>query len=396
MELPLEGLRILAVSQYGAGPFGTMIIADLGAEVIKIEDPSSGGDFSRELSIGEKIERDSLFFQAFNRNKKSLTLNLRSEKGREIFQDLVKISDCVFNNLRGDLPAKLGLTYPALKSINPRIVCCSLTGFGTTGPRAGEPGYDYLIQGLAGFMSMTGGSESPPTKAGVSFVDFSGGAMAMLGLMVGLWRLHRTGEGCDVDVSLLDSAVSFLNYLAIWFMNTDWKPIRLSNSAHPRIVPSQNFKTKDGYIVIMCQKEKFWQNFCDGVGHPELKHDPRFRTMRDRAASREILIPLLEKIMIKRSTEDWLSLFQNNVPCAPVNDLSQALGEEQILLRSMIVEVEHPELGALREVGCPIKMPGTDRKYEPAPRLGEHTDEILSSLGYGGEEIEKLRREGIV
>lgn len=208
---PLSGLRILAVSQYGAGPFGTLHLADLGAEVIKIEDPSTNGDVSRYV-VPYNIEKDSLFFQTFNRNKKSITLNLKTEEGRALFHRLVEISDAVFSNLRGDLPAKLGLDYESLKDINPKIVCCSLSGYGKTGPRVKEPGYDYIIQGLAGFMDLTGEPDAPPTKTGLSLVDLSTGFCSALGLMAGIYQAQKIGVGCDVDTSLLDTAVSMLAY----------------------------------------------------------------------------------------------------------------------------------------------------------------------------------------
>ncbi|MDP2702227.1 MAG: CoA transferase, partial [Candidatus Rokubacteria bacterium] len=207
---PLEGTRILSVSQFGAGPFGTQVLADLGAEIIKIEDPGVGGDSSRYVPPYQH-EQDSLYFQSFNRGKKSLTLNLQHPAGQAVLHDLVKVSDAVFNNLRGDLPAKLGLTYDALKATNPRIVCCSLTGFGTTGPRAAEPAFDYLIQGYAGYMTVTGEPDGPPGKCGVSVIDFAGGYAGMVGLMVGLYDAQRTGNGRNVDISLLDTAVSMLS-----------------------------------------------------------------------------------------------------------------------------------------------------------------------------------------
>jgi crotonobetainyl-CoA:carnitine CoA-transferase CaiB-like acyl-CoA transferase len=250
---PLEGVRILAVSQFGAGPFGTQVLADLGAEVIKIEDPGVGGDVSRYVPPFAG-EADSPYFQSFTRGYRSLSLNLRHPDGQAVLHDLVRVSDAVFNNARGDLPGKLGLTYEALKVVNPRVVCCSLTGFGTSGPRAAEPAYDYLIQGYAGYMSVTGEPDGPPGKCGVSVIDFAGGYAAMIGLMVGLFDAQRTGVGRDVDISLLDTAVSMLSYFAIWTLNREWAPERTRDSAHQVLVPAQNFPTKDGWIVVFCNR----------------------------------------------------------------------------------------------------------------------------------------------
>ncbi len=238
----LKGMRILAVEQFGAGPFGTLHLADLGAEVIKIENPHAGGDISRSVPPFTG-DQDSLYFQSFNRNKRSLTLDLKHPDGRQIFEDLVRVSDAVFSSLRGDQPEALGLTYEHLKAVNPKIVCCALTGYGMTGPRKAEPAYDYLMQAYAGWMSLTGEPGSPPAKSAFSVVDFSAGLVAMTGMLSGIIRARETGIGCDVDVSLLDTAVSMLNYVAIWTLNRDFAPERLSASAHPSIVPSQVFET---------------------------------------------------------------------------------------------------------------------------------------------------------
>ena len=265
MKRPLEGVRIIAISQFGAGPYGMMLLADLGAEVIKIEDPATGGDVSRSVAPGE-IGGDSLYFQSLNRNNRCITLDLRSEAGKGVLRDLVRVSDGLFSNLRGDLPATLGLMYDDLSTFNPAIVCCSLTGFGQTGPRHAEPGYDYLIQAYSGMMSLTGEPDSPPARAGVSVVDFSGGIAAALGLVSGILQARATGKGCDVDVSLLDTAVSMLNYLAAWTLNSEYTPERLPNSSHPTLYPSQVLKTADGYLAIMCAKEKFWQALVSELG----------------------------------------------------------------------------------------------------------------------------------
>jgi crotonobetainyl-CoA:carnitine CoA-transferase CaiB-like acyl-CoA transferase len=393
---PLEGLRILAVSQFGAGPFGTQVLADLGAEIIKIEDPEVGGDVSRYVPP-YTAEADSLYFQSFNRGKKSVVINLQHPDGQHVFRDLVKVSDAVFNNVRGDQPERLGLTYDALKDVNPRIVCCSLSGFGSTGPRAAEPGYDYLIQGYAGFMSITGEPDGPPGKCGVSIIDFAGGYAAMLGLMVALWDAQRSGVGREVEVSLLDTAVSMLSYFATWMLNRDWEVERTRDSGHQTLVPAQNFSTRDGWIVIFCAKEKFWRNLVEAMGLPELERDPRFRTFADRLAHKAALIPILRERFRTRPTAEWLRLLRGRVPCAPVNSVRQALEDEQVRARDMIIEVDHPVFGRIREVASPIKTPGAAPAPAPAPRLGEHTDRILSEvLGYGRHTIAALREKGAI
>ena len=391
--LPLENVRILAVEQFGAGPFGTMHLADLGAEVIKIEDPTQGGDVARYVPpyLGE---RDSLYFQSFNRNKLGLTLDLRKPDGRQVFDDLVKVSDAVYNNLRGDLPKRLGLDYATLGRLNRRIVCCSLSGFGLSGPRAAEPGYDYLMQGYAGFMSLTGEPDAPPAKSGVSIVDFSGAFVSVLGLMIGLFQAQRTGQGCDVDVSLLDTAVSMLSYVGVFHLNRGYEPRRLPNSAHPSLYPSQVFRTKDHYIVIMCFKEKFWERLCERIGLPELPADPRFRRFSDRLAYKDELLPILQARLAEQTTAHWLGRLRGLVPCAPVNTVRQALEEPQVLAREMIVEVEHPGRGRYLTVGNPIKLSASPTTIGPSPLLGQHRDEILRELGYTEREIDDLKKDG--
>jgi crotonobetainyl-CoA:carnitine CoA-transferase CaiB-like acyl-CoA transferase len=390
----LAGLRLIAVSQFGAGPFGTQLLADLGAEVIKVEDPAVGGDVARYVGP-YAAGGDSLYFQSFNRGKKSLTLDLQHPDGQAILHDLVRVSHAVYNNLRGDLPAKLGLTYAALREVNPAVVCCSLSGFGATGPRAAEPAFDYLIQGYAGWMSVTGEPDGPPGKCGVSVVDFAGGYASMAALLAGLWDAQRTGVGRDIDVSLLDTAVSMLSYFAIWALNRDWQADRVADSGHQSLVPAQNFPTRDGWIVVFCNKEKFWQSLVDAMELPEVGRDPRFATFSARLAHKDALVPILEARFAERTTAEWLAGLRGRVPCAPVNTIAQALADEQVRARGMIVEVEHPELGVLREVASPVRTAGARGAPAPAPRLGQHTDEILRRLlQYDPARIAALRASG--
>ena len=393
---PLDGVRIVAISQFGAGPYGMMLLADLGAEIIKIEDPVSGGDVSRSVNPGAR-DQDSLYFQSLNRNNRCITLDLRTDDGRAVFNDLIRVSDGLFSNLRGDLPAKLGLMHDDLAAINPAIVCCSLSGFGMTGPRAAEPGYDYLIQAYSGMMSLTGEPGSPPARAGISVVDFSGGIAAALGLVTGILQARQTGKGCDVDVSLLDTAVSMLNYLAAWSLNSDYHPERLPNSSHPTLYPSQVLKTSDGYLAIMCAKEKFWDALVDAMDDPAFTRDGRFARFADRYEHRDDLWAELDRVFITRTTEDWLSRLRGKVPCAPVNSVEEALRDEHVLARNMVVEVDHPVFGTIRETGNPIKFGTAEEQYEPAAALGFDNEAVLGDLlGYSPDRIADLRASGAI
>jgi len=393
----LKGIRILAVEQFGAGPFGTLHLADLGAEVIKIENRKAGGDVSRAVPP-LTTPGDSLYFQCFNRNKHSLTLDLKHPEGMRVFHDLVRVADAVFYNLRGDQPSKLGLTYEQLQQINPRIVCCSLSGFGLTGPRHDEPGYDYLMQAYAGWMSLTGDPNGPPTKSGLSAVDYAGGVIAMMGLLAALLSVQRTGVGCDVDVSLLDTAISLLNYMAIWSLNLDdFRAERLPDSAHPTITPAQAFQTEDGYLVIFCAKEKFWQALTDILEAPQLAAAPRYATMATRYRHRDTLIPDLKQRFLTRTTEAWLARLRGRVPCAPVNSLEEALQDEQVLARDMIIEVEHPAFGMLRQVRTAVKIPDAVDHKQPGPAMGADTDTILRQLlEYTDDKIASLRQAEVI
>jgi crotonobetainyl-CoA:carnitine CoA-transferase CaiB-like acyl-CoA transferase len=391
---PLEGLRILTVSQFGAGPFGTQLLADLGAEIIKIEDGAVGGDVSRHVGPYTGDD-DSLYFQSFNRGKKSITLDLKHPDGQAVLRDLARVSHAVYNNLRGDLPARLGLTYAALADVNPAIVCCSLSGFGATGPRAAEPAFDYLIQGYAGWMSITGEPDAPPGKCGVSVVDFSAGYASMAALMAGLWDASRSGVGRDIDMSLLDTAVSMLSYFAIWTLNRDWAPTRVADSGHQALVPAQNFPTRDGFIVVFCNKEKFWTALVEALELAAVGRDPRFASFAERLAHKDVLLPLLKTRFAERTTAEWLARLRGKVPCAPVNTIAQALDDEQVRARDMVIEVKHPRFGVLREVASPVKTAGVVTTPSPAPSLGQHTEEVLRDLlRYAPDRIAALRAAG--
>jgi len=392
---PLEDIRILSLEQYGAGPFGSLHLAHLGADVIKIEDPGVGGDVGRYVPPYQEGQ-DSLFFESFNHDKRSICLDIRNPAGRAVFEELVPHADAVYSNLRGDVPEKLGIRYADLKHLNPRIVCCSLSGFGMTGPRSTEPGYDYVLQGYAGWMSLTGDPDGPPEKTGPSLVDYSGGFVAALSLLAGVHAARRDGVGSDCDVSLYDTAISLLTYPATWHLTGGYTPGRTRRSAHPSLVPFQAFPAKDGWLIIGCAKEKFWQRLVGVLGRPELAEDPRFVTFADRAEHRDELEPILDAALAERTVDEWLAaLHEVSVPCSPVNDVAHALAEEHTIARGLVVTTEHPRWGEVRQVGSPARAGAMPAEHKRAPLLGEHTGEVLrEQLGYDDDTIARLTRDG--
>jgi crotonobetainyl-CoA:carnitine CoA-transferase CaiB-like acyl-CoA transferase len=394
---PLQDVRILSLEQYGAGPFGTVQLADLGADVIKIEDPATGGDVGRYV-VPLQEDEDSVFFEVFNRNKRSISLDMSTPAGRAVFEDLVKVSDVVFSNLRGDVPAKLGIRYDDLKHLNPAIVCCSLSGFGMTGPRSTEPGYDYVLQGIAGWMDLTGEPGGPPTKSGLSVVDYSGGLVAAISLLAALHAARRDGVGSDCDVSLFDTAISMLTYPAAWALNSDFVPARTHHSAHPSLVPFQAFPTADGWLVVACPKEKFWRRLASVIGRPDLAEDPRYATFAARRRNADELLRILEDVFATRGSESWLDdLRAAGVPCGPVNTVREALADPHTAARGMVVETEHPRFGTIAQVPSAVRVGRHPQEHRRAPLRNEDATPILRDLlGYPPEKVEELHRRGAV
>ena len=398
--LPLADVRILSVEQFGAGPWGTLQLADLGAEIVKIEDPVSLGDVGRYVPPFQEGE-DSLFFESFNRGKKSISLDLRHSKAHGVLHDLVRACDGVYSNLRGDQPRKLGLTYEHLRDVNPRIVCCSLSGFGMTGPRASEGGYDYMMQGLAGWQSLTGEPGGPPTKSGLSLVDLSGGYASAIAMMAGIWRARRDGVGCDCDVSLFETALHELMYVGTWAATHGYVPPRRPNSAHPSIVPFQNFEAADGWFVVGAAKQIFWERLCKAIGRPELNEVERFSTMAGRNEHRDELLPILEEAFASRTVDEWIeTLLAAGVPASRVNSVAEALDDRQTRARGAVVEHDHPTLGNVRTIRTPLRLAEgehwLDRPPTRGPRLGEHTEEVLVALGgYTSEQVRELAADGV-
>ena len=396
MTLPLTGVRVLAIEQYGAGPFGTMFLADQGAEVIKIENPGDGGDMSRSVGPHYFPEGDSQFFASFNRNKKSLTLDLARPEGRAVLRDLARTADALASNLRGDVPAKLGLTYERLKAANPKIVCAHLSAYGRSGPRADWPGFDYLMQAEAGYFSLTGEPGAPPARFGLSIVDLMTGLGLAYALLAALTAARATGTGRDIDVSLFDMALHNTAYLATWYLNAGVVTGRLPRSAHPALTPCQLYRTSDGWIYLMCNKEKFWPALCAKLGRPEWAQDPRFRLFPGRLQHRDLLTEMLDRELGQRATAEWLAHFAGAVPAAPILDLAQALENPFVRDHGRLQTVIRPDGGSYRMVAPPVRCEGVDAPARPAPALGEHTEALLRDLGYDAQRIATLRRAGVV
>lgn len=411
---PLEGLQILSFEQYGAGPYGTQQLADLGAEVIKIEPVGSSGDYARYIgpyfsdsadlpdqvnpedtaaAAGEPATDNSYFFQSFNRNKKSLTLDITCEGGREIFHRLVANADAVANNLRGDVPEKLGLTYDSLKKTNPAIVCAHCSAYGRTGPRKSWPGFDYLMQAEAGYLQLCGEPDSPPTRFGLSLVDYMSGQNLALGLLSGVMAARRHGVGRDIDVNLFDTAMFNLSYIGNWALNSDYEHQRVPRSAHPSIVPCQLYKTADGWIYLMLNKAGFWPPFCELIGQPALINDEKFCDYGVRLKHRDELTKILDQALSAKTTAEWLELFGGRIPAAPVLNPEQALNNPFFKERTGVQELSDSRNNPLKLL-APCIDAGSSRENDTAsPTLGQHTNEVLQSIGYQQTEIDEWRNK---
>ena len=394
--LPLAGIRVLTFENFGAGPFGSMYLADLGAEVVKIENRGQGGDATRNMGPYFLGENDSHFFQTFNLNKKSVTLDLKTAPGQAVFHRLVGTADAVLNNLRGDQPDKLGLTYEALRGANPRIVCAHLSAYGRDNERQAWPGYDYLMQAEAGYLHLTGEPGTPPARMGLSIVDFMTGITTALALISAIWGAQRSGRGRDVDVSLFDVALHQLSYPGTWFLNERHPTERMPRSSHPSAVPVQLTRTRDGWIFLMCMTQKFWLELMRIAAAPELSDDPRFATPELRRQNREILTPVLDAVFERDTTAGWLERLKGALPAAPVYDMPQALDNAFPVSTGMIRGVPHPLRPDFRAFANPIKLDGSRLPSRPGPALGADTASILGDLGVAESELAGLRARNVI
>ncbi len=393
---PLTGIRVLTFENFGAGPFGSMYLADLGAEVIKIENREQGGDATRNMGPFFLGENDSHFFQTFNLNKKSVTLNLKTAAGQSVFHRLVATSDAVLNNLRGDQPEKLGLTYDALRGANPRIVCAHLSAYGRDNERKAWPGYDYLMQAEAGYLHLTGEPGTPPTRMGLSIVDYMTGITTALALVSALLGAQKNGAGRDIDVSLFDVALHQLSYPGTWFINERQRTERLPRSSHPSATPVQLFRTRDGWIFLMCMTDKFWQALIGALDVAALGADPRFATMPARREHREALTAALDAVFERDTTGAWLARLQGLLPAAPVLDMEQALDNPFVARIGMIQQAPHPEKPGFRALANPIKLDGERLRGRVGSALGADTRDVLHDLGYTDGQIEHLAAQCVI
>jgi len=395
MSYPLEGVRVLELGQIIAGTYGSQVLSDLGAEVIKIETPE--GDLGRIPSVAPYRGLSGLFL-TFNRNKQSIVINLKNTDGRKLFYDLVKVSDVVIDNFRPGVLERLAIDYPILSKINPRIIQCSVTGFGGSGEYKDYPALDLNIQAISGHMAITGEPGRPPVRVGVPLADISGGIYASKGILAALYEREHTGKGRRIEISMFDTMLHLLTYIGTMWLTNGEVP-KPPGSAHDYSVPWQAFATSDGYVVVATRQENFWKKLCAVLEHADLADDPLFADNATRVKNRKVVIPRLEEIFRTRTAADWLKRLRNaGVPAAPVNNVDAAFAEPPVAEREMIVEYDHPQVGKVRLPGNPIKMDGMGETISnPAPMLGEHTDAILKSLLHlSAQEIAALRASGAV
>ena len=393
---PLDGVRVLDLTRVVAGPYCSMFLGDLGADVVKVEQPGSGDDtrgWGPPFTGGE-----SAYYLCINRNKQSVTLDLKSPRGVELLRELAKAADVLIENFRPGTMERLGLGEKELRALNPRLIYASLTGFGADGPMSDWPGYDLIVQAWGGLMSITGTPDGEPVKVGVAIIDLVAGLMLGKAITAALFAREKIGVGQRIDTSLLEAEVASLinagsNYLVGGKVPTRW------GNAHPNIVPYQNFRTADGYLVIGVASEVIWRRFCAAVGREALAEDPRFKNNSQRVEHRAELIALLSEMFIQRDNETWFKLLtEAEVPCAPVQSIEQVFQAPQVLHRDMLLEVDHPTAGKVRMAGIPVKFsetPGSVRR--PPPLLGEHNEAVLKDwLGMSATKIDELKRDKII
>jgi glutaryl-CoA transferase len=393
----LDGVRVLDLSRVLAGPYCTMMLGDLGADIIKIEAPGLGDD-TRHWGPPFAPGGESAYFLCVNRNKRSLTLNLKSEQGLKILSELIHHSDILIENFRVDTLEKWGLGYDTLQELHPGLIYCTITGYGYTGPYRQLPGYDFIVQAQGGLMSITGPVDGEPYKVGVAIADITAGLFACNAILAALFEHQRSGRGQRIDISLLDSQVAWLANVGSNYLISGDVPIRYGN-AHPNIVPYQTFKANDGYFALAVGNDSQWRQFCEKVGKKEWADDPRFTTNARRVENRAELIPLLNEFFSQAGISHWLSLIGAiGVPCGPINSIDQALGDPQVIARKMVIEEPHAKAGSVRMVASPLKIPTAPTTVRlPPPLLGEHTDEILRELlGYDEGVIQNLRADQVI
>jgi crotonobetainyl-CoA:carnitine CoA-transferase CaiB-like acyl-CoA transferase len=396
MSRPLDGLKVLDLTRVLAGPYCTMMLADMGADVVKVERPGSGDDtrgYGPPFLGGE-----SAYFLSVNRNKRGLTLNLKQERGLTILRALLEKADVVVENFRPGLMESLGLDYEVAREVNPHLIYCSISGYGETGPDAKLPGYDLIIQGEGAIASLTGDPDGPPYKVGTSQADIVAGMMACQGILLALIARERTGRGQKVDIGMLDCQVALLTYQGGIYFATGESPRRIGNR-HPTITPYETFECRDGYLNLACGNDAIWRRFCEVAKLGALADDPRFRTNADRVAHAEQLRALLEPVMESRTTGEWIeSLRAAGIPCGRIRTVQEVCEHPQVTAREMVVELKHPEAGAIRVTGVPVKLSDTPGAVgSPPPVLGEHTAQVMSDwLNMSAPEVAELRQQGVL
>jgi crotonobetainyl-CoA:carnitine CoA-transferase CaiB-like acyl-CoA transferase len=397
MESPLADIRVLDLSRVLAGPYCSMILGDLGADVIKVERPGVG-DETRQWGPPFAASGESAYFLCVNRNKRSITIDLKKAAGIEIVKALARKSDVVLENFSPGAMDDWGIGYEALRAINPRIVYCSITGFGPDGPFCNRDGCDLTVSALGGLMGITGELDGPPVKVGASITEVTTGISAQGAICAALYAREKTGQGQRIDLSLLETQVAALANIASSYLVSGDIPRRWG-TGDETTVPYQGFETRDKYVIVAVENDRLWTRFCEAIGRPELAEDPRFKTNPLRVKNRKECIEILAPILKTRTRDEWVNLLNDNdIPCAPINMMDEVFQNPQVLHRNMLMEMDHPKAGKIRLVGIPVKYSGSKVAVRrPPPVLGEHTGEILSEvLGYDGKRIEELKAGGAV